>query len=126
MTIYPPAGLRWINGAVAAGAETVDANVTQISGDGTAADTLEAVLDATPTGTVMDAGASATDFDTSLTEASDDHYNNAYVVFTSGVLLGQSRMISDYAGTSKNITVATAFTEAPGNGDAFIILGRSE
>ena len=77
-------------------------------------------------GKVNDAGADTDDFDTDLTEATDDHYNGAYIMFTSGVLTGQSRLISDYTGGSKNIVVATAFTEAPGNGDGFVILGRSE
>jgi hypothetical protein len=105
---------------------TVNANMTQISGDSVAADRLEAILDATPTGTVSASPApSATVFTTSLTETTADHYNGAFCVFTSGVLLGQSRKIADYDGTDKIITTS-AFTEAPGAGDAFLIIGRSE
>lgn len=70
-------------------------------------------------GLVDDASATATEFDTDLDEASDDHYNDMLVLFTSGVLSGQSRPVSDYNGTSRTITVSPAFTEAPGNGDAF-------
>lgn len=44
--IYPPVGLRWINGAVASGSSTVDANVVSISDDTTAADTLELFVEA--------------------------------------------------------------------------------
>lgn len=104
-------------------------NMVQISGDTTAADRLEALLDATPTGAVVDENdpdPTTLLFETNLTEASNDHYNGAFVVFFSGALLGQSRKISDYDGTNKIITVATAFTEAPGAGDTFMILGRSE
>lgn len=75
------------------------------------------------TGDVSDAGALATDFDTDLTEASDDHYNGHFLVFTGGVLTGQARMIQDYDGTNKNVSFDRAFTEAPGNGDDFSILG---
>lgn len=100
-----------------------------VSGDATAADRLEATLDAMPSGVVVDENdpdPTTLLFETNLTEATADHYNGAFVVFTSGALLGQSRKISDYDGTNKIITVATAFTEAPAAADAFIILGRSE
>jgi len=105
------------------------ADVSAISGDSTAADRLEAILDAMPGGAVVDDNdpdPTATAFETNLTEATNDHYNGAFVVFTSGALLGQSRKISDYDGTNKILTVAAAFTEAPTAGDTFLILGRSE
>lgn len=111
------------------GMQVPTANTTHVSGDSTAADRLEALVDGTPTGAVVDDNDPdplATAFETNLTEATDDHYNGAFVVFYSGALLGQSRKISDYDGTNKIITVATAFTEAPAAGDTFMILGRSE
>jgi len=73
--------------------------------------------------TVSDVGATTTDFDTALTEISDDHYNSHWLIFTSGALAGQARMIRDYDGTAKNVSFDRAFTEAPSNADAFIILG---
>lgn len=73
-------------------------------------------------GTVNDVGATAEDFDTDLTEASDDHYNNSRIVFLDGNLAEQWKDILDYDGAAKNITVDPVFTEAPGNGDAFVIL----
>lgn len=88
-----------------------------------------ALLDGTPSGSVVDDNdpdPTTTAFETDLAEASDDHYNGAFCVFYSGALAGQSRKISDYDGTSKVLTVATAFTEAPAAGDDFLILGRSE
>ena len=85
-----------------------------------------ALLNATPSGTVAASPApSATVFTTNLTETTADHYKGAFCVFASGVLLGQSRKIAGYDGTDKIITTS-AFTEAPGAGDAFLILGRSE
>lgn len=90
---------------------------------------LKALLDGTPSGSVVDdddPDPSATAFETDLAEASNDHYNGAFVVFYSGALAGQSRKISDYDGTTKVLTVATAFTEAPAAGDDFLITGRSE
>ena len=80
------------------------------------------------TGTVVDDNdpdPTATAFETNLAEASNDHYNGAFLVFTSGALLGQSRKIAGYVGATKVITTS-AFTEAPAGGDTFAILGRSE
>lgn len=90
---------------------------------------LKALLDGTPSGSVVDddnPDPSATAFETDLAEASNDHYNGAFCVFYSGALAGQSRKISDYDGTTKVLTVAVAFTEAPAAGDDFLIIGRSE
>ena len=80
------------------------------------------------TGTVVDDNdpdPTATAFETDLAEASNDHYNGAFLVFTSGALLDQSRKVAGYVGATKVITTS-AFTEAPAGGDTFAILGRSE
>lgn len=82
--------------------------------------------DAIVEASVSDATPSTTSFDTDLSEASDDHYNDMAIVFVDGNLKGQVRKVSDYDGTNKTVTVSTAFTEAPGNGDTFQILGRIE
>lgn len=62
-----------------------------------------------------------TAFTTNLTEATDDHYNGRIVVFITGVLAGQATDITDYTGATKLVTV-TAMTEAPSNGDRFVIV----
>lgn len=72
--------------------------------------------------TINDAGASTTEFDTDLASTTDDHYNHQLVYFTDNNLIGQLQIITDYDGTGKTITVETAFTEAPANGDAFDII----
>lgn len=78
------------------------------------------------TSTVNDASATTTSFVTNLASTVDDYYNAAFILFTSGALKGQSREISDYDGSTKTITVATALTSAPADGVEFIIVGRSE
>lgn len=72
--------------------------------------------------TVNDASATTTNFVTALTETTDDYYNQKVITFIDGNLSGQSRVISDYNGTTKTITVDEAFTEAPANGVGFIVL----
>lgn len=60
---------------------------------------------------------------TNLTEATDDHYNGLCLLFTSGSLAGQTSIITDYNGTTKEVTVDPSLIEVPANTDAFVILG---
>ena len=56
-------------------------------------------------------------------ETTADHYNGRLVLFTSGALLGQMTDITDYAtANSKEKLTVTALTEAPADGDLFVIL----
>ena len=56
-------------------------------------------------------------------ETTADHYNGRLILFTSGVLLGQMSDITDYElANSKEKFTYTALTEAPGNGDRYVIL----
>lgn len=75
-------------------------------------------------GAVSDAGATVVDFDTNLTEVTNNHYNGMLLMFTSGVCAGQSHLIDVYTGGAKNVSFATSdqWTDAPGNGDRFIIV----
>lgn len=95
-------------------------NAIQISGSVTAADKLELsalqIVSGTAQGTPT-----ATLIDTDLTEATNDHYNGRILIFTSGANINQARTITDYNGTTKELTT-DAFTEAPAAGDAFIIV----
>jgi hypothetical protein len=79
---------------------------------------------AVTTGSVGSGTASATAFPTDLTETADDHWNDAFLVFTSGDLAGQVKRITDYDGTGKTITVSGGFTAAPDEGDDFAIVNR--
>ena len=105
---------------------TIDANVDAVKVvtdalTSAAATKLAASMSGLVNTSVNDASATTTSFVTALTEATNDHYNQGVIVFTSGVLIGQRTDITDYDGTSKTVTV-TALTEAPGNGDTFVII----
>lgn len=63
---------------------------------------------------------STTQMTTDLTEATDDHYNGKLVCWITGALKGQVSQITDYVGATKRLDY-TAVTEAPANGDDFII-----
>lgn len=64
---------------------------------------------------------STTQATTNLTEATDNHYNDRVIVWVSGVLAGQACQITDYDGATKMLTYTT-LTEAPSNGDKFVIV----
>ena len=79
-------------------------------------------------GTVTDAGASATSFDTSLTEAVDDFYKDQVLVFLDGNLEGEKCRITVYDGTGTvgDVTIGAGdLTAAPSNGSAFYVTGRA-
>ena len=75
---------------------------------------------------VADAGNSQNTFKTDLTEAVDDHWKDALVVFTSGALTEQIKRVLAYDGTTKFITVGPSpgFTAAPSPTDTFLLLNR--
>jgi hypothetical protein len=73
----------------------------------------------TPTTTAFEADAISPD---ASEQATADHYNSRLITFTSGALKGQQTNITDYAQqNSREYFTVTALTEAPANGDRFII-----
>lgn len=74
---------------------------------------------------VSDLSPTTTEFDTDLTSATDDFYNNGVIIFTEGDNEEVVRRISDYGGASKTITVDPALPFAPADGDRFAILAAT-
>jgi len=99
--------------------DTVD--VGALGGDTAALANLAASAGTMLTGAAVTGTLSTTEMTTDLTEATDDHYNGRVIIWTSGVLVNQATDITDYNGTTKALTY-TATTEAPSNGDTFIIV----
>jgi hypothetical protein len=99
----------------------IPVNVAQISGDATAADRLEALMDGIVPGVV---GSSSTVTSvancTGFTEATNDHFNGRLITFLTGNLAGQQCQITDYTGSTQTFTV-TPLTEAPASSDTFVI-----
>jgi hypothetical protein len=71
---------------------------------------------------VTDVGNSSTAFKTDRSASTTDDIKDVLVVFTSGSLAGQVKKVSGYNGTSKVITVSSAYTGTPSNGDRFILV----
>jgi hypothetical protein len=99
----------------------VTANTTQISGSSLAADRLEQSALTIVTGSAVTGTLTTTQMTTNLTEATDDHYIGRIIIWVTGNLTGQATDITDYVGVNKRL-VYTAVTEAPSNGDTFVIL----
>lgn len=102
------------------GTTAFNADTVKISGNSTAADNLEESAKGIVTGTVS-TSSTTTIITTNLTESTNDHYNGRRIVFITGALAGQVSEVTDYSGTSKNLTV-TALTEAPANTDTFVLV----
>ena len=77
-------------------------------------------------GQVDDTGATATTFITDLSSSIDDFYHEQLLLFTGGSLNGQSRIITDYNGTTKAVTFKEAFSAAPADGDTFAVLTQKQ
>lgn len=99
---------------------TLTVNVIQVSGSSSAADKLEEGALTLTTGAAVTGTLSTTQMTTNLTEATNDHYNGRLLTFRGGALDGQQTNITDYDGATKRLTF-TALTEAPTNGQAFVI-----
>lgn len=99
----------------------VTANVTAISGDTAAADNLEASLETLVLGTATGTPTTTTMADSTLTEATDDHYNGRVIIWRTGALTGQATTITGYNGTSKTFTF-TATTDAATAADAYVVV----
>ncbi len=71
---------------------------------------------------VSDAANTASAFKTDLTETVNDYWKEAEVSFLGGANSGQTRRIKAYNGTTKVVTVDSAFSAVPGDGDKFEII----
>jgi hypothetical protein len=96
-------------------------NVTKINGIANAAARLAQSAATIVNGTAITGTLSTTQMTTDLTEATNDHYKGRVIIWTSGSLINQATDITAYNGTTKMLTY-TATTEAPANGDTFIIV----
>lgn len=71
---------------------------------------------------VNDLSATVNTFVTDLTETTTSHYSDLTLVFINGNLRGQAKPIQSFNGSTKAIVLDEDLTEAPANGDSFIIL----
>lgn len=114
-------------GAVGSVTAIVTANVTQISGDTTAADRLESWLDSCHSGTAQAGAAGTITLDTGAS-ATNDLYNGMLVLIASGTGAGQTRLISDYVGATKVATIVPNWTTNPSSDSVFVLFpsGRAD
>lgn len=113
-------GLTALPNVTAGGAGGIG-DAVRIAGDAGAATLLKHSAAAGVFGTATGTPTTTT-MATSLTEATDDHYNDRVCFFLGGTLGGQARAISDYDGTTKTLTFAIATTDAAVATQEFVIL----
>lgn len=107
------------------GTDILDVSATQLDGSSTAMDNLAASALGIVTGTSDNTGFTATStiMDTTITEATADHYNGRVIVFTSGALAGQATLITDYAlTTGRGRFTFSTLTEAVPNSTTFVVV----
>ena len=63
---------------------------------------------------------SATVVESTIRTEADDHWNGQYLLCVDGVNEGEMRLISDWNQTANEFTVATAFSNLPVIGDAYV------
>lgn len=63
-------------------------------------------------------------FETDLTESTTDYWKDALLLFVTGSLKGQVKKVSGYDGSTKFVTLSSAFTAAPSAADSFILINR--
>ena len=71
---------------------------------------------------VANGGNTATTFKTDRAESTADHWKDALLCFTTGALEGQVKKVSAYDGSTKFVTLSSAFTGAPSAGDRFLLI----
>lgn len=96
------------------------ANMTQIAGNATAAELMYYPALGIQVVTIG-SGSTTTRIATNLTESANDHWNGRTLMFVNGTLAKQAAAISDYNGTTKELTVS-ALTVAPTAGDLAVII----
>lgn len=101
--------------------DTVLANVMQINSDSPSAVKLGKSSGTIETGAAIAGTLSTTQMSTDLTEATNDHYKDRVIIWTTGTLARQAAAIVAYNGTTKVLTF-TQTTEAPVATDQFIII----
>lgn len=98
----------------------IPSNMTKLAGNATAAELMYyPALGIKPV--TVGSGSSTTRIATNLTESVSDHWNGGTLIFVSGTLAGQRTSITDYNGSTKELTVS-ALTAAPSAGDIAVIV----
>jgi hypothetical protein len=107
------------------GTDLLDVSIVQANGSATPITNFAASALGIVTGTSDNTAFTATTtvMDSTITEATADHYNGRVIVFTSGALAGQATLITDYALTSgRGRFTFSALTEAVPNSTTFVIV----
>jgi hypothetical protein len=106
------------------GSDFLQVDMKQIASSTAAATKLNQSAGTIVAGTVTNSGHTPTTTAlkaSDITEATDDHFIGRVIIFTSGNLIYQATSITDYTGATSVYTY-DALTEAPSNGDTFVIV----
>lgn len=125
-------GTAWGSGAITAGSIASNAITSAkvatdaIGAAQLAADAVTEITDATKTALgyvtgTADSGTTTTMVDAALTQADTDYWKGSTIVFTSGTISGQARLITGFTPASDTVTFAPATTQAVGTNTYIIV-----
>ena len=104
---------QWLATAVgAATAGTPDVNIAQVQNNSTAATSLSRTYQGMGANLTADSGTTTTLVDAALTQADTDSWKGSLIVFSSGTLQGQVRLITAFDPTTDTLTFTPATTQA--------------
>lgn len=110
--------------SLVAASDKLQVDVAEVSGDSTAADNLELLLEDSPgyirKGTAQAGAAGTITLDASASSV-DDFYNGDLVEILTNTGVGQARIITDYVGSTKVATVGENWRTTPDNTSVFRI-----
>lgn len=101
-----------------------DEDMTSHTTNGTFGKTIKGIAEgwSSAEGAVNDGAATSVSFVTDLTNIVSSFYSDQTLIFISGSLKGQGRVIQTYNGSTKTVTFDEAFSLTPSNTDQFLIL----
>ena len=121
---FSAATVQVSGGTVTGVTNDVNSNLTTIRGNAESVMRLLSHLSSIVTGQAVAGQLSTRTMTADVAEATNDHFNDRVIVWLTGALAGQASSISDYAGASNGSSrfEFPAVTEAPADGDTFLIV----
>lgn len=107
--------------ALVGNTDQLQVDLTQINGSTAVATNLEKSASTIVRGTCASGSTASTINTSDVTEATNDHYKDRWMIFVTGAAAGQGKKINAYNGTTKAFST-DSFQDSPVNGDTFVIV----
>jgi hypothetical protein len=113
---------RSVYDSLVGNSDSLQIDLIQINGSTAVATKLEKSASTIETGTVAAGGSTSLINTSDITEATNDHYKDRWMIFVTGAAARQAKKINAYNGTTKAFTIDALASDTPGAGDTFVIV----